>query len=103
MKAIQQGENFLVSSRFILLSPTTKLCRVVWWWGHMPLIPALWRQRQADLCEFKVSLVYRTSTKICSKATQETCLKKQTNKACVGSSTIGSYQTHIVVNKEQWP
>ena len=25
----------------------------------MPLIPALRRQRQADLCEFKVSLVYR--------------------------------------------
>ena len=28
----------------------------------MPLIPALWRQRQEDLCEFKGSLVYRASS-----------------------------------------
>jgi hypothetical protein len=27
----------------------------------MPLIPALRKQRQADLCEFKASLVYRAS------------------------------------------
>ena len=27
-------------------------------WWHMPLIPALGRQRQVDLCEFKASLVY---------------------------------------------
>ena len=27
----------------------------------MPLIPALWRQRQVDLCEFKDSLVYRVT------------------------------------------
>jgi hypothetical protein len=26
--------------------------------GHVPLIPALWRQSQVDLCEFKASLVY---------------------------------------------
>jgi hypothetical protein len=26
--------------------------------GHNPLIPATGRQRQADLCEFKASLVY---------------------------------------------
>ena len=25
----------------------------------MPLISALWRKRQADLCEFEASLVYR--------------------------------------------
>ena len=29
----------------------------------MPLIPAFWRQRQLDLCEFKVSLVYRVSSR----------------------------------------
>ena len=29
----------------------------------MPLIPALQRQRQADLCEFEVSLVYRVSSR----------------------------------------
>jgi hypothetical protein len=31
--------------------------------GHMPLIPALQRQRQADLCEFKASLVNRANSK----------------------------------------
>ena len=29
----------------------------------MPLIPALRRQRQSDICEFKTSLVYRESSK----------------------------------------
>ena len=28
-------------------------------WWHTPLIPALGRQRQLDLCEFKASLVFR--------------------------------------------
>ena len=27
----------------------------------MPLVPALIRQRQEDLCEFEVSLVYKVS------------------------------------------
>jgi hypothetical protein len=30
-----------------------------WWWWHTSLIPALGRQRQVDLCEFKTSLVCR--------------------------------------------
>jgi hypothetical protein len=34
-----------------------------------PLIPALGRQRQEDLCEFRVSLVYRVSSKT-SRVTQ---------------------------------
>jgi hypothetical protein len=29
----------------------------------MPLIAALWRQRQAYLCEFKASLLYRLSSR----------------------------------------
>ena len=29
------------------------------WWWHRPLIPALGRQRQVDLCEFEFSLVYK--------------------------------------------
>jgi hypothetical protein len=28
-------------------------------WWHVPLIPALGKQKQAELCEFKASLVYR--------------------------------------------
>jgi hypothetical protein len=30
-------------------------------WGLKPLIPALGKQRQADLCEFEASLVYKAS------------------------------------------
>ena len=41
----------------------------------MPLIPALGRQRQADVCEFKASLVYRVSFRTGSKATEKTCLE----------------------------
>jgi len=33
-----------------------------WWWCKL-LIPALRRQRQVDLCEFKASLVYRVSSR----------------------------------------
>ena len=27
------------------------------WWWHMPVIAALWTQKQVDICEFEVSLV----------------------------------------------
>ena len=36
----------------------------------MPLIPALGRQRQVDLCEFDASLVYRGSFSISRAVTQ---------------------------------
>ena len=42
----------------------------------MPLIPALGRQRQVGICEFKVSLVYRVSSRTGSKATEKPCLEK---------------------------
>ena len=41
----------------------------------MPLILALERQRDADLCEFKASLRYRVSFRIAG-ATGRPCLKK---------------------------
>lgn len=40
-----------------------KIVPLAWWWWHTPLIPGLWRQRQADFCEFKASLVYIMSSK----------------------------------------
>ena len=42
----------------------------------MPLIPALWRQRQVDLCEFEASLVYRASSRTNSKATEKPRVEK---------------------------
>ena len=47
----------------------------------MPLIPALRRQRQVHLCEFKTSLVYRTSSRIDRARQRDSASKnKQTNK-----------------------
>ena len=36
---------------------------IAWQWWYAPLIPALRRQRQGDLCEFKTNLVYRVSAR----------------------------------------
>jgi hypothetical protein len=41
----------------------------------MPLIPALRRQRQADLCEFMAHLVYRAEFQDSQSYTEELCLK----------------------------
>jgi hypothetical protein len=41
----------------------------------MPLIPALRGQRQVDLCEFQVSLVYRQSSRIDRAAERNLVLK----------------------------
>jgi len=51
-------------------------------WWHMPLIPALGRQRQVDFGVHKVSLFYRVSSRT-SRATQRNPVskkQKQTNK-----------------------
>ena len=40
----------------------------VWW--HTPLLPALGRQRQEDLCELEASLVYKESSRT-ARVTQE--------------------------------
>ena len=43
-----------------------------------PLIPTLRRQRQADLCKFKTSLVYRASSRTARAVTQRNpVLKKE--------------------------
>ena len=41
----------------------------------VPLIPALGRQRQVDLCEFEASLVYGASSGMGSRATEKPCLR----------------------------
>ena len=43
----------------------------VWW--YRPLIPALGRQRQMDLCEFKASLVYKVEDR-------QGCIEKRCQK-----------------------
>ena len=53
----------------------------------MPLIPALERQRQTDLCEFKASLVYRVSSRTGSKPREK---KRKKNKTLIGSWRDGS-------------
>ena len=44
-------------------------------WWYMSLVPALRRQSQADLCDFKASLVYRASFRT-TTATERTLLQK---------------------------
>ena len=43
----------------------------------MTLIPSLRRQRQAELCEFKVSLVYRVSSRTARAVRQRNPVSKQ--------------------------
>ena len=43
----------------------------------MPLIPALGRQRQVDLCEFEVNLVYRASSKNVRAVTKRNPVSKK--------------------------
>ena len=47
----------------------------------MPLIPALRRQRQVDLCEFEASLVYRASSRTVRAVTQRNPVLKL--KSCI--------------------
>ena len=50
-------------------------------WWRTPLIPALGRQRQADLCEFEASLVYKSKFQDRhSKSYRETLSRKTKKK-----------------------
>ena len=63
-------------------------------WWCTPLIPALGRQRQADLCEFETTLVYRASTKTGSKAIQinPVSKNKQTSKQKATRPIVEDFQ-----------
>jgi hypothetical protein len=50
----------------------------VWW--CTPLNPALRRQRQADLCEFEASLVYKSSSGQSELLHRKTLSQKTNNK-----------------------
>jgi len=45
-------------------------------WGPKPLIPALRKQRQADLCEFEASLHYKASCGTARALTQINSVSK---------------------------
>ena len=51
-------------------------------WWRTPLIPALGRQRLADLCEFKASLIYKMNSRTARTVTQRNPVLKinQANK-----------------------
>ena len=58
----------------------------------MPFVPSLGRQRQADLCEFEASLVYKASSRTGPKAIEKPRLEK--NKT--------SKQTKVINTAEDW-
>ena len=45
----------------------------------MPLIPALRRQRQVDLCEFEASVVYKAISRTARTVTQRNLVFKNQN------------------------
>jgi hypothetical protein len=49
-------------------------------WWHTPLIPALRRGRKVDLCEFKTSLVYSSSSRTARNTQRQPCLEKDKSK-----------------------
>ena len=51
--------------------------KTVGWWWHTPLTPAFRRQKQEDLSEFEVSLVYRVSSRTARIVTQGNPVSKE--------------------------
>ena len=70
--------------------------------GGAPLVPVLGRQRQAELCEFEASLVYRVSSRI-ARATQRTPVSKANihygilkNKGKLKKATVWEISSYIM-------
>lgn len=59
-----------------------------WMWWSKPLLPALGRQRQMDLCEFEASLVYIEPV----KATQRDPVEKERREHS-GSPSLKSFKS----------
>jgi hypothetical protein len=77
----------------MLFFKTYKIAR---WWLYTPLIPALWKQRQVDLCEFKASLIYSVSSRS-ARATQRTLVsKKQKNLQNTHTHTQSPMSIHVL-------
>ena len=58
-------------------TPLSKQWESAGQWWHTPLVTALGRQRQANLCEFVASLVYRVNSRTDGQRyTEKPCLKK---------------------------
>ena len=78
---------FLLSPELVSWRPKFQLHSKVWQsrvtacraWRHTPLIPALRRQRQANLCEFEASLVYKVSSRT-ARPIQRTPVSKNKTK-----------------------
>ena len=71
----------------LFLFQCSKAVNVGGWWWHMLLIPALGRQKQANLCEFEASPVYRTSSKP-ARTTQRNLVPNNNRKAMNVCSTL---------------
>jgi hypothetical protein len=65
-------------------------------WWCTPLIPALGRQRQVDLCEFEASIVYRASART-ARAIWSDPVSKKKKKLCVCVFSPSQDRTHYVV------
>ena len=57
----------------------------------MPLIPALRRQRQVDLCKFMASLVYRVSSRSSKDTERNPVLKKKWSLGAESAQYIGNH------------
>ena len=57
----------------------------------MPLIPALRRQRQTDLCEFKTSLVYKEISRTARTVTQRGRKRKKRKRPAKAKNKAFTY------------
>jgi hypothetical protein len=62
------------------ISPLKRIIQAGRWWCT-PFIPALGRQRQADLCEFDASLVYKVSFRTARATQRNPVYKNQKNQS----------------------